>query len=246
METYKCHKWKRTTVTGKTENNHELVRKIFAHTGKSYDLVVKATTFWQDNRWKRRILEIADLCRNPRRVLDLACGTGIVTVALARKFPHSTVVGMDLQEEYLAYAKEKKAECGIENVEFYERSAEDAKEGVYDLITASYLPKYVDLNLVIGNCSKMMKPGGLLIFHDFTHPKSMVFKLIYHFYWLFLRAVLWLSASWKEMGKELKGIIAKTEWVDEIQNALKTHGFSDIHVEIQKFQIAAIVYARKQ
>ena len=227
------------------KNNHNLVRRIFANTGKSYDFVVKVTTLWQDNRWKRRILEIVDLCNDPKRILDLACGTGIVTFALAEKFPSSTVVGIDLQEEYLAHARAKKRENNMKNVAFYERSAEDTHEGKFDLITASYLPKYVDLDVVIGNCSRMLNPGGLLVFHDFTHPKNVILKGFYHGYWLVLKPVLWLSKSWREMGKELKGVIVQSQWVDEIQKTLKKHGFNNMWVEVQRFQIATIVYATK-
>lgn len=227
------------------ENNHTLVKRIFGTTGKSYDFIVKITTFWQDNQWKKRMLEITDRCTNPERILDLACGTGIVTFALAEKFPHSTVVGMDLQAEYLRYAQARKLKDSIRNVEFYEKSAEDANEGEYDLITASYLPKYVDLDLVISNCSTMLRTGGLLIFHDFTYPQNPVYSSFYQLYWAVLKPLLWLSASWREMSKNLKKIIAESEWVDEIQKALKVHEFTDICVEVQKFQIAAIVYATK-
>ena len=226
-------------------SQHALVRRIFATTGKSYDFVVKTTTFWQDNAWKKRILKIAESV-TPHAILDLACGTGILTCALARKFPNSRIVGIDLQEEYLIYARIKKNENNLKNVEFYQRSAEDVKEGEYDLITASYLPKYVDLDLVIGNCSKMMNAGGLLIFHDFTYPDKVLLKLFYNVYWVILKLVLWSSGSWREISKEIKGIITKTNWVNDIQEALRTHGFTDIHVEVQKFQIAAIVYATKE
>ncbi len=225
-------------------NQHALVKRIFATTGKSYDSVVKMTTFWQDNSWKKRILEITDRV-TPLTVLDLACGTGILTCALAKKFPNSRIVGIDLQEEYLNYARIKKNENNLKNVEFHERSAEDVNEGEYDLITTSYLPKYVDMDLIIKNCSKMMNNGGLLIFHDFVYPDKVLWRFFYNVYWVILRLVLWSSGSWREMGKELKGIIAKTHWVDDMEKALRMHGFTDIHVEVQKFEIAAIVYATK-
>lgn len=227
------------------ETRHNLVRKIFATTGSSYDLVVKATTLWQDGLWKKRILDIAGLCDDPKMILDLACGTGIVTFALAEKFPKSTVVGIDLQEEYLAYARAKKLENNIKNVEFYEKSAEDTKEGTYDLITASYLPKYVDLDVVIGNCSGMLNPGGLIIFHDFIYPENRVFKVFYDSYWILLSPFLQLSHEWREIGRGLKGIIAQSTWLDEIQEALKENRFDTIRIEVQRFEIAAIVYARR-
>lgn len=227
------------------ETRHNFVRRIFASTGSSYDFVVKATTFWEDVRWKKRILEIADRCVDPKQVLDLACGTGILTFALAAKFPRSRVVGIDLQGEYLRYAKAKQLKNRIENVEFHEKSAEDIREGEYDLITASYLPKYVDIDVVVGNCSKMMRQGGFIIFHDFTYPKSPGYAFFYRMYWLFLSPALSLFEPWRTMSRELLRLIATTRWVDEMQEALKAHGFTQIRVEVQRFQVAAIVYALK-
>ncbi|MGC1121530.1 MAG: class I SAM-dependent methyltransferase [Candidatus Methanofastidiosia archaeon] len=221
-----------------------LVRQIFATTGRSYDFMVKAATLWQDDSWKKRILDISGQIA-PQTILDLACGTGILTFALAKKFPESTIVGIDLQEEYLGYARAKKIKNDVKNVEFFERNAEDVIEGEYDLITASYLPKYVDIDIVIGTCSKILNPGGLLIFHDFTYPENAIYRFSYNVYWAFLKSILWMSESWREMSKELKGIIVKTHWVNDMKNALETHGFTDIHVEIQPLEVAAIVYAIK-
>ena len=228
------------------ENQHNLVKKIFATTGSSYDAVVTMTTLWQDRRWKKRILEIADLCENPQRILDLACGTGILTCALARKFPNSTVVGVDLQEEYLEYARAKKMKCNIKNVEFYQGSAEETKGGNYDLITASYLPKYVDIHVVVGNCSRMMNPGGLFIFHDFVYPDKEILRKLYRLYWFFLKPLLQVSEPWRVMSSELKGIIQRTQWVSNTHEALEKYGFTNVQVEIQRFQVAAIVYAVKE
>lgn len=228
----------------KNNTRNNLVRQMFADTGKTYDVVVKITTLWQDSRWKKRILELTDSCDHPETILDLACGTGILTCALAEKFPTSTVVGIDLQEEYLGYARAKKARNAIKNVEFHKKDAEDVRKGKYDLITASYLPKYVDLDVVIGNCSEMMNPGGLVVFHDFVYPEHILLQGGFHVYWLLLKVIFW-GSTWRKMSKKLKGIIVETKWVDEIQKALKKYGFTDIHVEVQNLQVAAIVYASK-
>jgi demethylmenaquinone methyltransferase/2-methoxy-6-polyprenyl-1,4-benzoquinol methylase len=225
-------------------DQHTLVKQIFATTGKSYDFMVKVATLWQDTSWKKRILEISGRI-NPQTILDLACGTGILTFALAEKFPRSTVVGIDLQEEYLQCARAKKTKNDVKNVEFFERNAEDVIQGEYDLITASYLPKYVDMDVVIGNCSRILNSKGLLIFHDFTYPEKTLYRFSYNVYWAFLKPLLWMSESWRTMSKELKGIISKTHWVHDMRNALETHGFTDIQVEVQPLEVAAIVYATK-
>ena len=63
--------------------------------------MVSVATFGIDCRWKHRILTL--LPENPARILDLACGTGILTVAIARKYPQCRVVGVELRDEYLQH-----------------------------------------------------------------------------------------------------------------------------------------------
>ncbi|MBU7015553.1 MAG: class I SAM-dependent methyltransferase [Theionarchaea archaeon] len=222
-----------------------LVRQIFATTGSTYDLMVKVATLGQDSSWKKRILEISSQI-TPKTILDLACGTGILTFALAQRFPESAVVGIDLQEEYLLYARAKKIKSAVKNVEFFQANAEDVVENRYDLITASYLPKYINMNVVIRNCSKILNPEGLIVFHDFTYPENAFYRLTYNIYWVLLRSVLHMSQSWREMGRELKHIIVESTWVTTMKSALEVHGFTEIQVEIQPWEVSAIVYATRR
>jgi demethylmenaquinone methyltransferase/2-methoxy-6-polyprenyl-1,4-benzoquinol methylase len=227
------------------ESNHAFVRRIFSQTAPTYDHIVALTTFGQDIFWKQRMLHIAQKHASPDTILDLACGTGILTYKLARAFPESHITAIDLQEEYIQQAEEKKRRYGMERVEFHVQSAETVCTGKYDLITASYLPKYVDLDRVIANCAQILNPGGILIFHDFMYPEKLLLRILYNGYWLALRMFLWSRRDWREMSRELRSYIVKTNWVETIQRALQTNDLRDIQVEIQKFQIAAIVSARK-
>lgn len=81
-----------------------LVERFFQGTGSSYDHMVDVATFGIDRLWKRRIARLVP--PRARRVADLACGTGISTLAIARHLPDCRVVGVELREEYLAIARE--------------------------------------------------------------------------------------------------------------------------------------------
>jgi ubiquinone/menaquinone biosynthesis C-methylase UbiE len=86
-----------------TEDSHlHLVERFFSGTGATYDAMVDYATFGIDRRWKRHI--VAQVPVGARRILDLASGTGILTRALAQRFPSAEVVGVELREEYLAVA----------------------------------------------------------------------------------------------------------------------------------------------
>jgi len=84
------------------ESPKNLVPKFFDETAESYDKVVSRSTFGKDKYWKREIIrQITD----GDSFLDLACGTGILTREIAKKFPNGKIIGIDITEGYLDVAK---------------------------------------------------------------------------------------------------------------------------------------------
>ena len=79
-----------------TTPDRELLEEMFADTAGSYDLVVRLATLGMDIWWKRRLMRMIPHNRTYRRILDLGCGTGIVTMQLAERFPDAEVIGIDL------------------------------------------------------------------------------------------------------------------------------------------------------
>src|ERR1017187_4669580 len=94
----------------------EVVQRFFSGTGFSYDQVATMCTCGFDMYWKKRIIEkIPD---RPACIIDQACGTGILTLKIARRFPGCQVIGVELRDEYLTIAREKARTLGIRNVDF--------------------------------------------------------------------------------------------------------------------------------
>ena len=70
-------------------------------------------------------------------VLDLGTGTGLITLALARKAEH--VVGRDISEGMLEQARVKAADSGIENVEFdYGEFRDPQYDGEVDIVVSNF------------------------------------------------------------------------------------------------------------
>ena len=163
------------------ESAKNLVPKFFDETGTTYDDVVSYGTLGKDKYWKRKILEqISD----GSSFLDLACGTGILTREIAKKFPNSKIVGIDITKSYLDVAKENSSH--FDNISFTLDDAEEFKlDSRFDCITASYLPKYCDPEILVKNCTTHLKPGGKIIFHDFTYPKNLVVRGLWNFFLTF-------------------------------------------------------------
>ena len=222
----------------------EWIEKFFANTGKSYDRVVHIFTLGIDRIWKKKILEKLVA---PKTVLDLACGTGILTMAIAERFPKCEVTGVDISPNYLEVAWRKTFKHNIKNVSFVLSAAEEFTSPTpFDAVTASYLAKYADIPLLVKKLSSMMAPGGILIFHDFTYPKSPFLKLLFEGYFKLVPFVggLWYP-EWKEVFHELPNVIRETKWVAELTEALKKERFRDIQTESLTGEGSVLVSAFK-
>jgi len=230
----------------KNESVHEghgIARKFFTGTSSSYDTVVNITTFGQDASWKRAILDL--IPTGNYKVLDLACGTGILTLALAQRV--SVVVGVDLMEENIRVANEKSRENEITNVTFCTSAAETIpqQDSSFDFVTASYLPKYCDIELVVKESARVLKRNGLLIMHDFTYPKSIAMRGLWNTYFKILRIAGVFSPSWRPVFNELDHVIKHSRWVDELVNAMNEHGFRNVQCKNLTYDTSAIVWGSR-
>jgi demethylmenaquinone methyltransferase/2-methoxy-6-polyprenyl-1,4-benzoquinol methylase len=227
------------------EERLELVHRFFNGTGSSYDFMVHFATFGIDRRWKRRILAL--LPRNPARILDLACGTGILTTAIARRYPDCRVIGVELRDEYLQYAREKVRRLGLRNVELVLSRAEDySTRKRFDCVCSSYLAKYADLPLLIRNNATMLEDGGLVLMHDFIYPPTATLRFFWRAYFKSMQTLGSRAfRAWREIFFGLPCVIEQTRWVEELQGALRENRFQDIRVEPLTLHGSAIVTARK-
>jgi demethylmenaquinone methyltransferase / 2-methoxy-6-polyprenyl-1,4-benzoquinol methylase len=232
-------------TTPSSDPRLELVERFFDGTGKTYDFMVNAATFGIDRLWKRRIVRL--MPPNPQRVLDQASGTGISTLAIARRYPQCHVVGVELREEYRSIAQEKIRRAGLDNVEFVLSRAEDyCPEQLFDCIASSYLAKYADLPLLVRNAKAMLKPGGLFLMHDFTYPPKAYLVSIWRLYFKVLQVAGGpFFPAWREIYRGLPRLIEQTRWLDELQATLREQGFTDIRREDLTLYGSAIVSARK-
>lgn len=200
----------------------DLVPAFFNNTADSYDKIVRWTTFGKDRVWKNEILKQLSI---EKTVLDLACGTGILTRQIAEKIPLAKVTGVDITTSYLEKAREKLNL--YQNVSFVNQDAEKLDlGGRFDCITASYLPKYCEPNILVKNCLKHLNEGGKIILHDFTYPKNRFVRRMWNFYFDILYFVGFLIPHWKKAFVDLPHLIRESDWVKEYENTMRNMGLN--------------------
>jgi ubiquinone/menaquinone biosynthesis C-methylase UbiE len=134
-------------------------------TQATYDKVADA----YDDLWSRHVAEPnAKLTRSlglkrGERVADLACGTGLFTVAMARAVSPGEVVGVDVSEGMLA-AAQKRAEARGLSLTLDQDKIEDFVAGAppasFDVVSVRFALAYIDWNRVLPRIGAMVRPGG--------------------------------------------------------------------------------------
>src|SRR5437773_1291546 len=84
----------------------ERVRQMFASIARRYDLANHMLSCGADFYWRKRAAEIVGNWQ-PKKIVDLATGTGDLALALQRKLPAAEIVGVDFLPEMLELAKQK-------------------------------------------------------------------------------------------------------------------------------------------
>jgi ubiquinone/menaquinone biosynthesis C-methylase UbiE len=162
-----------------SERQADLAVKFYEHRAGTYDFTWHASFAERFNGF----LSI----ESGQHVLDLACGTGLLTFLEAdRTGPNGRVVGVDVTPGMLFQAKAKKEKGGDKyaHVELYkgdilDLEAIDALKGqTFDLITiASALVLLPDPKAAVGYWTKFLKPGGSIVM-DSTHPRNLVSGMV--------------------------------------------------------------------
>jgi demethylmenaquinone methyltransferase / 2-methoxy-6-polyprenyl-1,4-benzoquinol methylase len=223
----------------------QLAERYFLGNGASYDHIARVSTLGLDAWWKRKILH--KIPKAPERILEQASGTGILTCKIAQRYPQCRIVGVELHEGYLAIARQKVRDLGLSNIEFIHGRAEDViLPGEFDCIVSDYLAKYVDLNRLVANAQTMLRPGGVLIMHELTRPTRPLFLALWRTHFKILQAYgRWRHPEWILAFNDVPSLLGKTRWVDDLSEALRTKGFSELEVEHQIFGASVLVSARK-
>jgi 2-polyprenyl-6-hydroxyphenyl methylase/3-demethylubiquinone-9 3-methyltransferase len=116
-----------------------------------------------------------------KSVLDVGCGGGILSDAMARR--GASVLGIDLAARPLRVAQLHALEAGTQNVEYREISAEalaQEQPASFDVVTCMEMLEHVpDPSSVVRACAELARPGGWVFFSTINRNlKSFLFAIV--------------------------------------------------------------------
>ncbi len=163
------------------------------------------------------------------RLLDAGCGTGASTAALLAVAPEAEIVGLDASPGMLARAR---AKAWPPTVRFVDGRIEDpGVEGPFDGIFAAYLIRNVaDPDGVLASLRALLRPGGVLVVHDYAVRDSLAARLVWH-------AVCWtviipygrLTTGDARLYRYLWRSALTFDGARAFTDRLRRAGFTDVH-----------------
>ncbi|MGV0437268.1 demethylmenaquinone methyltransferase [Corynebacterium mastitidis] len=151
------------------------VAAMFDDVGKNYDLTNTVLSFGQDHRWRRRTRERLNL-RPGERVLDLAAGTAVSTVELAKS--GAWCVACDFSPGMLAAGAHRPVPKVVGD-----GMRLPFADNTFDAVTISYgLRNIHDFRAGLREMARVTRPGGRLTVNEFSTPVVPVFGTVYKEY----------------------------------------------------------------
>ena len=131
-----------------------------------------------ESRPRRRVLKLA--AAGPGEdVLEVATGTGVQLVNLARRNPNGHTVGVELADGMLRRTRARLQSAGLDRVELLSGDARDLPfpDAGFDLVVNSYMLDLLprdEIPRVLGEFRRVLKPDGRLVLSNMTKGEPAV------------------------------------------------------------------------
>jgi demethylmenaquinone methyltransferase/2-methoxy-6-polyprenyl-1,4-benzoquinol methylase len=221
------------------------VQKMFAAIAPSYDLNNHVHSLWMDQLWRRKAVKLSDL-KATDRVVDVACGTGDLTLAYLRRLKkiagnaallEGQLVGIDYTFEMLPIARTKST-----NVTWLNGDAQrlPLADHTADVVSIAFgIRNVADPARAIGEFYRVLRPGGRLIILEFSLPSNPILRAFYNLYFrkVLPRTATWISGDKSGAYKYLPESVNTFIGREQMSGMMAAAGFSQITQHAMTFGV---------
>jgi ubiquinone/menaquinone biosynthesis methyltransferase len=211
------------------EGKRRYARRLFATIAGRYDLITVLLSFGRDRAWKRRLVTMTG-AGPETRALDLACGTGDLAFAVARR--GARVIGLDVTFRMIQLARAKPQSTPRPAFLVGDMMDLPFPAASFDLITTGYGIRNVPhIGPAIAEMHRVLRPGGLLLSLDFNRPPNPLVRRVYLAYLTVVGSTLgWVLHRDRDTYRYIPASITRYPGAPAIAAMMQRTGFEDCRV----------------
>lgn len=227
-----------------TDSNHpmpnkEKIHDMFNSIARDYDLLNHLMSLGIDRTWRRRALrQILPTIGGGGKVLDLACGTGDFSIAIARAAKRKglvgvSVVGADLSEGMLSVMEGKVAGEGLGDIVgtvVADGEALPFGDGEFQCVTIAFgIRNFEDREKGLREMLRVLGRGGRLVLLELSLPSNAVVRWLFNIYFTGILPLIGGKISGdKGAYKYLPASVLKFPGKEEFMGTLRSCGFAEV------------------
>jgi demethylmenaquinone methyltransferase/2-methoxy-6-polyprenyl-1,4-benzoquinol methylase len=162
----------------------EEVAEMFDKISVRYDFLNHFLSLGIDKLWRKKAVKLLREIK-PKRILDLATGTGDFAIALLKLNPKE-IVGMDISDGMLEVGRKKMRKHGFENIISMRNGDSEAlpfDDNYFDALTVGFgVRNYENLEKGLAEMLRVVRKDGKLVILEFSKPKKFPVKQYYAFH----------------------------------------------------------------
>lgn len=212
----------------------EKITMLFDSIAPEYDRLNHLLSLDIDKTWRRRAVRRIVDRQCPLNILDVACGTGDFTIAIARKAaPGSRITGLDLSEGMLGIGREKVCKAGLSGaVSLEQGDSEDIPygEGSFDRISVAFgVRNFEHIDKGLEEMFRVLKTGGKAVILELSVPRNGIMLWLYKQYFLRILPMIGGKISGDRAAYEyLPASVLRFPGPEKFKAIMEAAGFSDV------------------
>jgi demethylmenaquinone methyltransferase/2-methoxy-6-polyprenyl-1,4-benzoquinol methylase len=162
----------------------EEVAEMFDNISKRYDFLNHFLSLGVDRIWRKKAVRLLKHTE-PKRILDLATGTGDFAIALLKLKP-SEIIGMDISDGMLNVGRAKMQKNGFDGVISMRNGDSENlpfEDNYFDALTVGFgVRNYENLEIGLSEMLRVVRKNGMIVILEFSKPKRFPIKHYYSFH----------------------------------------------------------------
>ena len=224
------------------------VRQMFNGISPHYDLMNRIISGGIDVKWRKNVVALL-LPQKPKKILDVATGTGDLAVELTRT-QATEIIGIDISEGMLEIGKKKTRKSQWhQNIKMEIGDCEKIAypSNYFDAVTVAFgVRNFENLNKGLMEILRVLRPGGDLIILETAVPQKFPIHQLYRLYTHFIMPIVgWFFSKDKSAYQYLSDSANAFPFGKAFNNILAKNGFIVLEDIPQTFGVASIYRAQK-